>query len=686
MVDWSGGGDRGPRPVKDAIWIGEAASGQSLPPAYMRNRVVAERALHDRIAAALAAGERLFCGFDFPFGYPAGFARAVVGADDPLALWAELARRLPASPDGRERVAVAAELNALFPGYEGPFWFDPFRAGAVPLTKPAACPVPEWRAAERRAAGAFSCWQLGGAGSVGSQALTGIATLERLRQAFPEQIAIWPFEALDRPIAFVEIWPSLIASDVAAGQQEGEIKDAAQVRILAEAVSRLSPAELGAMLDVDAPEEGWIFGLGHEATLSAAARQGRLKNDCFAMPPGAYWTPVDDALAQLRDRLAPVTPVRDVPLAEAHGLVLAQDTPALRSHPPTANSAVDGYGLGGALGPGMHHIPLAEGRSAAGQPYAGTLPDGHALRILTGAAVPEGVETVVLEEDCRITETAISVEGPLKRGANIRCAGEDVEAGAVALPRGTRLGPAELALLAATGHGAVPAHAKLRVAVLSTGDELRPAGQIEGPGTIADANGPMLTALLRQMGHEVVELGICADDRGALRAAFDRAAAQADVLITSGGASAGEEDHVSALLNETGTMALWRIAVKPGRPLALGLWQGCPVFGLPGNPVAALVCTLIFARPALAQLSGADWAAPAGFDVPAAFSKRKKAGRREYLRARLVDGRAEVFASEGSGRISGLAWADGLVELPDGTVDITPGTPVRYLPFAGLMG
>jgi molybdopterin molybdotransferase len=175
------------------------------------------------------------------------------------------------------------------------------------------------------------------------------------------------------------------------------------------------------------------------------------------------------------------------------------------------------------------------------------------------------------------------------------------------------------------------------------------------------------------------------DEREALRARLDRGSAEADVILTSGGASSGDEDHVSALLNEAGAMAEWRIALKPGRPLALGLWGGVPVFGLPGNPVAALVCTLVFARPAMAVLSGAAWCVPQGFDVPAGFSKSKKPGRREYLRARIRDGRAEVFASEGSGRISGLSWAEGLVELGDDAVEIAPGDPVRYIPFGSFL-
>ena len=165
---------------------------------------------------------------------------------------------------------------------------------------------------------------------------------------------------------------------------------------------------------------------------------------------------------------------------------------------------------------------------------------------------------------------------------------------------------------------------------------------------------------------------------------MDTAASTADVILTSGGASTGDEDHVSALLTDAGTMQLWRIAIKPGRPLALAMWSNTPVFGLPGNPVAAMVCTLIFARPAMAQLAGAGWAEPVGYDVPAGFSKSKKAGRSEYLRARMLDGRVEVFGSEGSGRISGLSWADGLVELPEGALMINDGDLVRYIPFGSF--
>lgn len=421
--------------------------------------------------------------------------------------------------------------------------------------------------------------------------------------------------------------------------------------------------------------------------MSAPLTPPRLRNDCFAMPQGVEWVPVDTALALLRDRLHPVTEVEDMPVARALGRVLAAPAVARRSNPPRPNAAVDGYGFAhAATGEGVQRLPLVPGRAAAGQPFAGAVPPGAALRILTGAILPEGVDTVVLEEDCATDGQVVAFDGPVKRGINTRRAGEDVAEGATALDTGRVLTPPDLALLSAVGIARVTVHRPLRVAVLSTGDELvaHPT-ETAAPHQIYDANRPMLLALLADWGFEPLDLGHAQDDAEALAARLDRGARAADAILTSGGASAGDEDHVSRTLAQRGTVSSWRIAVKPGRPLALAMWGGVPVFGLPGNPVAALTCTLVFARPALSLLSGAGWRAPQGFMVPAGFAKRKKAGRREYLRARLnAAGAAEVFASEGSGRISGLSWATGFVELPDAACEVAPGDPVRYLPYASF--
>ncbi len=412
----------------------------------------------------------------------------------------------------------------------------------------------------------------------------------------------------------------------------------------------------------------------------------RLKNDCFALPPGVDWTPVDEALARLRDRLSCVVESTDLTIDDATGRVLAEPAIARRANPPAANSAVDGYGFAhAATGTGDQILPLAKGRAAAGQPFTGALPAGQAIRILTGALVPEGVDTVVLEEDTTASETHVAFEGPVRKGANTRMAGEDVQAGDCALAPGTRLGPAEIALCAATGITRLVCYRPLRVGVLSTGDEIVESGSDRAKARTYDANRPMLLSLIADWRMKAIDLGHVGDDRAALTARLTDGSDRCDAILTSGGASAGDEDHLSALLGETGSRADWRIALKPGRPLALGLWNGTPIFGLPGNPVAALVCTLIFARPAFAKLGGEGWQVPQGFLVPAAFEKNKKPGRREYLRARITpDGTAEVFASEGSGRISGLAWADGLVEIEDGAATIRPGDLVRYIPYASF--
>ena len=699
MVDWSSGNDTGPKPKKDAIWLSENGNQAE----YLRNRQLAEKRLDQAIRDALSANERLMIGLDFPFGYPAGFAEALTGTAHPFAVWDWLEARLEDQPKSNSRFALADRINSLFPGI-GPFWFNGLRKQEFEHLPRKDTRTGHGMADRRRcemdAKGAFTCWQMGGAGAVGGQVFTGMPVLSRLRQRFEENVAVWPFDDLDKEIVFVEIWPGLINPVVKEAEAQGGIRDAHQVQLLAKALTALTDAQMTRMLDVSAPEEGWIFGLGFEQELMDAARTEvssrkgyeaaglrppPLRNDCFALPAGVDWTPVDDALAMLRDRLHTVVGQQDVALADACGRVLAADLLAKRANPPHPNTAVDGYGFAHkAMVEGDNVLPLVQGRSAAGVPYDGTVPEGHAIRVLTGADLPDGVDTVVLDEDCSADGTQVAFRGGLRRGANTRKAGEDMAVGQVAIPAGTTLRPPELALAASVGHGRVPVFERLRVAVLSTGDELVEAGAKAGAGQVYDANRPMLCSLAEAWGYEAVDMGRAPDDRDALRAILNDAATKADVILTSGGASAGDEDHMSALLREAGAMQEWRIALKPGRPLALGMWNGVPVFGLPGNPVAAFVCSLIFARPAMSALSGAGWVAPEGFDVPAAFTKRKKSGRREYLRARLRNGKAEVFASEGSGRVSGLSWAEGLVEIGDEAAEIAEGDLVRFIPYGSF--
>lgn len=687
MVDWSGGNDRGATPKKDAIWVCAARNGIADTPVYLRNRTAAEAWITDFIATERDAGRRILAGFDFAFGYPAGFGEKLTGSTDPFAIWDWFAARVKDTPDANNRFDLAGQINALFPGV-GPFWGNGLQRDIPDLPRKGldrtGHGMDEKREAERHAKSAFPVWQLSGAGAVGSQVIMGLPVLSRLRTRFQTDLRVWPFEPLDQPIAIVEIWPSLIAKAVAATQPADRIKDAHQVWLLAKTLSGLLPDTLDALLDVPINAEGSILGLNHVDLLTQAASGTApppLRNDCFAMPQGAHWTPVDDALTHLKSHLRAVTGHETLPLAQSAGRFLATSVTAARAHPPAANSAVDGYGFAGPAPEGVQTMPLVAGRAAAGAPYAHAVPAGYAIRILTGANLPEGVDTVVLQEDVSATTTEIAFHGPLKQGANARNAGEDMTAGQVILKAERRLTPADLGTMAAVGVGDVAVRQRLRVGVLSTGDELREPGTKAYAGQIFDANRPMLRALINGWGHDVIDLGRGPDDRSKLARILDDAAARCDVIIASGGASAGDEDHMSALLQDTGSLALWRIAMKPGRPLALGLWQGKPVFGLPGNPVAAMVCAMVFAAPALRVLAGGAWRTPQSFQIPASFTKSKKAGRREYLRARITDGRAEVFASEGSGRVSGLSWATGLIVLGDAAQTISPGDLVTFIPY-----
>ncbi|WP_207493651.1 molybdenum cofactor synthesis domain-containing protein [Yoonia litorea] len=685
MVDWSGGNDRGPKPVKDAIWAAIGSGGQAGEPVYLRNRQVAEAWLIDTLTDFRARGERVLVGFDLCFAYPKGFAAKLIGREDTLALWDWFEAKVEDSPTKNNRFDLAGEINAKFPGV-GPFWFNglPRDISHLPRkgTQRAGHGLPEKRAADLAIKGSFSPWQLAGAGAVGGQVIMGLPMLARLRKRFTDALSVWPFEAPDTQIVLAETYFSLLPDLVQ--DEPHQIKDAAQVSLYARVFSALSGKATADLMAVQATSEGWVLGAGETEVLRKALDKlpPRLKNDCFAMPQGAYWTPVDEALAHLEAHLHPVTGTQSVSIADASGLILAEDVMAARSHPPAPNAAVDGYAFAGPAPEGLNELPLVQGRSAAGVPYEGTVPDGHAIRILTGANVPDGVDTVVLQEDTTVDEDTLRFYGPLKKGANARNAGEDMTIGQPILAAGRKLTPGDIGMIAAAGVGQVTVRRPLRVGVLSTGDELVPPGASARDAQIFDANGPMLAALAAEWGHDVIPLGRAPDDRDALREMLNDATRSCDAILTSGGASAGAEDHVSALLSDTGSFALWRIAMKPGRPLVLGMWNETPVFGLPGNPVAAMVCALVFSAPALRVMAGGGWRKPEGYLLPAEFSKSKKEGRTEYLRARIQNGCVEVFPSEGSGRVSGLSWATGLVALSAPAQTIAPGDPVRYIPFA----
>ena len=412
----------------------------------------------------------------------------------------------------------------------------------------------------------------------------------------------------------------------------------------------------------------------------------KLRNDCFALPQGVDWTPLDKALSHLEKSLTPIAEVEILPINQAIGRVLAGDLVAISNSPPFSNSAVDGYAFRYDPKDASEKkvLDLKEGRSAAGHPFSGEIGSGEALRIFTGAVLPSGTDTVVLQEDISFLNGKISFFNSLKPGSNTRLVGEDLQIGQLIASKGDRLTTFMAASSISAGIKEAKVYKRLSVGVFSTGDELIDFQQNLNAGSVFDVNSPMLTSLFSKWGVQVTELGKVPDNLETLRNKLNEASQTFDVLITSGGASAGDEDHLALLLNKEGTITEWRIAIKPGRPMAMGFWKNTPIFGLPGNPVAAATCALVFVRPAISKLSGGQWLVPQAFYVSAAFEKSKKSGRREFLRARLAGDKVEIFKSEGSGLTSGLAWATGFVELPDDDVTVKLGDKVKYIPFSSL--
>lgn len=414
----------------------------------------------------------------------------------------------------------------------------------------------------------------------------------------------------------------------------------------------------------------------------------QLSDDCFAH--GGALTRLDVALADLAQRLVPVTGVESLSLPRCAGRVLADTLIAKVSVPPGNNSAVDGYAVyhEDLAKDGETRLPLI-GRAAAGHPFAGSQPRGTAVRVLTGAVMPAGPDTVMMQEDCRMDGDAVVIQPGIKRGANRRLAGEDVTAGETVLSAGRILNAADLALAAASGHAALPVRKRLRVALVSTGDEVHEAGGALPEGGIYDANRPLLAALMTAAGFEVNDLGIQPDRRDYLTRVFAEAAQGHDAVVSSGGVSTGDEDHVKAAIEANGNLHFWRLAIKPGRPVALGQIGGTPFFGLPGNPVAALLTFCFFARPLLQRLAGADLQMPRSFPVTAGFSYKKKSDRREWVRVSLAsDGRggwrAEKYAVDGAGVITSLTRTDGLLELPEEQLRMEPGETARFYPYEAL--
>ncbi len=416
----------------------------------------------------------------------------------------------------------------------------------------------------------------------------------------------------------------------------------------------------------------------------------QLSDDCFAF--GGPMMSVEEAVAIISARVRAVRDVEAVSLREADGRILADDIAAPLPLPPFTNSAVDGYAVRSG------DLPLREeqafpvaGRVQAGASASQAIQPGHAMRIFTGAPMPDGADTVFMQEDVRIdADHRVVLPAGLKPGANVRPAGEDIPTGHSALKGGQRLRPQDVALIAAFGLTEVEVRRRIRVAVFSTGNEVVSPGTPRAAAQLFDSNRFMLMAMLARLGCEVSDLGILRDDRASLADGLKKVAGTHDLILTTGGVSTGEEDHVKAAVESAGTLVLWRMAIKPGRPVAMGIVGGTPLIGLPGNPVASFVTFVHVVRPTVLALSGATQQPLLPMPVRAAFSYKKKLARREYVRVNLRQGEGDVleavkFPREGAGLLSSLVDTDGLVELGEEITQVHPDQIVGFLGYANLI-
>ena len=412
--------------------------------------------------------------------------------------------------------------------------------------------------------------------------------------------------------------------------------------------------------------------------------QRRLLDDCFLHDRDRLRHA--DALKLLDERLEPVAGIEDVALDAALGWVLAEDIVAPRPIPAFTNSAVDGYAFAHAsLGSDPTRLRLT-GRAAAGHASPEPLGPGEAARIFTGAVMPQGADSCIMQEDVEAEGEFVVLPPGLKPGANTRKAGEDLQEGETAARAGARLRPQELAAIASTGRYRIRCYRPLRIALVSTGDEIVRPGAALAHGQVYDSNHALLLGLLHTVAAETVDYGVLPDDAAAVREAVGRAAAECNVILSTGGASRGDADHIVSTIQDLGTLHAWQIAVKPGRPLAVGQIGDTVFFGLPGNPVAVFVTFLLYARPMLARLQGADWHEPRRFPLPAGFAMpRKKPDRREFWRGWIEEesGRPVLkkFTRDGSALISGLRQAEGLIEVAEEVTSVEPGDTLNFIPF-----
>ena len=399
-------------------------------------------------------------------------------------------------------------------------------------------------------------------------------------------------------------------------------------------------------------------------------------------------TPIDHALTEMLIEVRIVEESETLPILQAGGRILAAAVKAEMDVPPHDNSAMDGYAVRTTDVVGAQvTLPITQ-RITAGQTGA-TLQAGEAARIFTGAPMPPGADAVVMQENCSVSEAGVTVLQAVQRGENLRKAGEDIKAGTTLFEAGHRLRSQDIGLIASLGIAQIQLTRRLRVALMTTGDELVQPGLKLGPGQIYNSNFYSLSALLQAIDAEVIDAGVVGDDFESTRVALAAAAETADCIISTGGVSVGEEDHVKAAVAAEGSLDLWKLAIKPGKPLAYGKVGGTQFFGLPGNPVSAFITFLLIVRPCLLRMSGCDRVTPTSFSIQTGFGRPKSGLRQEYLRAtvrRREDGRQFLlpFENQSSGVGSSLSGADGLAIIPPYT-SVAMGDRLEYIPFSELL-
>ena len=405
--------------------------------------------------------------------------------------------------------------------------------------------------------------------------------------------------------------------------------------------------------------------------------------------PGSLDT--KQALQQILDAVELVAESENIPIRKALERAAASEINSKINVPGHTNSAMDGYAIRGSEIPinGQKAFSVV-GTSWAGRPYLGSVSDGECVRIMTGAAMPENTNTVIMQERVEKDEEKILIDHNNKLGQNVRQAGEDIPIGATVLTTGKTITPAELGLLASAGISEVCVFKKLRVAFFSTGDELRPVGSTLEKGQIYDSNRYTLYGMLARLGVEIIDMGVVKDDRGAVEEAFLNASRQADVIITSGGVSVGEADFVKETLEKIGEVNFWKVAMKPGRPLAFGKINNAWFFGLPGNPVSVMVTFYIFVQPALKKMMGRAYLEPLVISATCCTKLRKRPGRVEYQRGILtktdtINHEVNKTGAQGSGILRSMSDANCFIILPMESSGVEVGDTVQVLPFESIV-